>query len=155
MHVLRVAISVHRLSFAGRRRFDLIWDLGGYRRMRKRGPAHPAKTILRTVVVPAMGTVYVHSLQHSVKLLMAESLLALERYLPGGRPGWRAYRGPAPELQPIAILFRPMSTKTRRIGRRKTALPAGQNALLRPVGVIRSSLKGLEDAPMQGSEGAP
>src|SRR5215475_7670895 len=98
MHILRVAISVHRLSFAGRRRFELVWGLGGYGRMRQRGPAHPAKTILRAVVVPAMGTVYVHSLQHSVKLLMAESLLALERYLPGGRPGWGAYRGPAIKL---------------------------------------------------------
>src|SRR5215813_1677986 len=88
-------ITAGRRRFADRRRFELVCGLGGNRRMRQRGPAHPAKTILRAVVVPAMGTVYVHSLQHSVKLLMAESLLALERYLPGGRPGWGAYRGPA------------------------------------------------------------
>src|SRR5262249_38806928 len=48
-----------------------------------------------------------------------------------------------------------MSAKTRRIGKRRAALSEGQNARLRGIGVIRSSLKSLEDAPMQGSEGAP
>src|SRR5262245_26754685 len=38
---------------------------------------------------------------------------------------------------------------------RKTTSSAAKAALLRPIGVIRSSLKSLENAPMQGSEGAP
>lgn len=48
-----------------------------------------------------------------------------------------------------------MTTKKPRVYRRKTPSPASKSALLRPIGVIRSSLKNLENAPMQGSEGAP
>src|SRR5215813_6348736 len=33
--------------------------------------------------------------------------------------------------------------------------PATKAALLRPIGVIRSRLKNLENTPMQGTEGAP
>lgn len=44
----------------------------------------------------------------------------------------------------------------KRAKRRKTRIsPPGINAQLRPIGVIRSSLKKRETAPMQGSEGAP
>src|SRR5215470_17671829 len=82
MHVLRAAVSFRRGSLPRRWRFDFIRGFGCYGRMRQRGPAHPAKPIFRAVVVPAMSTVYVHSFQHSVKLLMAESLMALERSRP-------------------------------------------------------------------------
>ena len=42
-----------------------------------------------------------------------------------------------------------------RTGRSKAALSAGRRSQLRPIGVIRSSIKKRENAPMQGSEGAP
>ena len=56
---------------------------------------------------------------------------------------------------PKTIPLRPMSAKTRKILRPRAAQSAAQNEQLRPIGVIRSSLKNLKDAPMQGSEGAP
>jgi len=48
-----------------------------------------------------------------------------------------------------------MSPKTQRIGTRRAAVSLGGYPQLRPIGVIRSCLKTLENAPMQGSEGAP
>jgi hypothetical protein len=77
MNALCALIPVPGGNLAWSRRLNLVRGFGCDRGMRQRGSAHPAKTILRAVVVPAMGTVYVHSLQHSVKLLMAEKLLAL------------------------------------------------------------------------------
>jgi tRNA-Thr(GGU) m(6)t(6)A37 methyltransferase TsaA len=41
------------------------------------------------------------------------------------------------------------------MGRHITPMTAAFDAQLRPIGVIRSDLRRLEDAPMQGSEGAP
>src|SRR5215470_10336688 len=82
MHILGSSAAVTSRGLARGWWIEFIWCFGSYWRVRQGGPAHPAKTIFRAVVVPAMGTVYVHSLQHSVKLLMAESLLALERSRP-------------------------------------------------------------------------
>ena len=48
-----------------------------------------------------------------------------------------------------------MRPEKQRVQGGKTALSAGKTAWLRPIGVIRSSLKNLENAPMQGTEGAP
>src|SRR5215470_18918585 len=48
-----------------------------------------------------------------------------------------------------------MSAKTRRIVKLKATSSAGRNVKLRPIGVIRSGIKKRQDAPMQGSEGAP
>jgi tRNA (Thr-GGU) A37 N-methylase len=34
-------------------------------------------------------------------------------------------------------------------------MPESENHLIRPVGIIRSSLHSAKDAPMQGAQGAP
>ena len=52
-----------------------------------------------------------------------------------------------------------MSTEPKRRGRSKAATRQGSATsppyLVRPIGLVRSSLKRPEDAPRQGSEGAP
>ena len=48
-----------------------------------------------------------------------------------------------------------MPRKKERSGRRDTRSTASGTVCLRPVGVIRSSLKNRKNAPRQGSEGAP
>ena len=48
-----------------------------------------------------------------------------------------------------------MTPKKPRVLGGKTPLSSGKSARLRPIGVIRSSLKSVEKAPMQGTEGAP
>jgi tRNA-Thr(GGU) m(6)t(6)A37 methyltransferase TsaA len=48
-----------------------------------------------------------------------------------------------------------MKPKERTPGKKRTREQRGQDAQLRPIGVIRSSIKKRSEAPKQGSEGAP
>src|SRR5262249_32046129 len=49
----------------------------------------------------------------------------------------------------------PMNSKKRPRGHTRPRNPGGKPAQLRPIGVIRSTIKNRRDAPRQGSEGAP
>jgi tRNA-Thr(GGU) m(6)t(6)A37 methyltransferase TsaA len=49
----------------------------------------------------------------------------------------------------------PMAAKKEGGKRIKASVQVGSRAQLRPIGIIRSSIKNRSEAPMQGSEGAP
>src|SRR5437764_10275334 len=62
--VLARAIAAAVPAVACGENLFLLRGLGLSRRMRQRRTAHPAETILGTVVVPAVGTPHIHSFQH-------------------------------------------------------------------------------------------
>jgi tRNA-Thr(GGU) m(6)t(6)A37 methyltransferase TsaA len=71
-------------------------------------------------------------------------------------------RNPIPSLgraacsERPATEMKPFATKGRKIeGKRAEGMKASRAAQLRPIGVIRSSLRERSKAPKQGSEGAP
>src|SRR5256884_8159837 len=61
-------------------------------------------------------------------------------------------RPPRSTLFPYTTLFRSKEKKQRTV---RSPEPNGKRAQLRPIGLIRSSIKQRSEAPKQGSEGAP